>query len=157
MTIPLVVTGQDIEASHINSFANAINDHVLSSWTSYSPTWTNLTVGNGTVMFEWRRVGEDLVRVRGVLVRGSTTSITGTVSLTLPSGMTSRAGAPSIGQLSILDSGTRLFLGNVVTTPGTATLAPFVADGVGYVVNATSPMTWATGDELRIDITVAIA
>lgn len=33
---------------------------IQSDWESYTPTWTNLTVGNATQTFKWRRVGDSM-------------------------------------------------------------------------------------------------
>lgn len=74
--------------AHVNTTTGA---HGLDSslWsvtspTSFTPTWTNVTVGNGTSSGSYVRVG-DLVFVSARLVFGSTTALTASQSsLTLP-------------------------------------------------------------------------
>ena len=54
------------------------------SWTTFTPTWTNFTLGNGTVD---RAAYEQIGRSVDVYVRvtlGSTSSVTGAITLTLP-------------------------------------------------------------------------
>jgi len=52
-------------------------------WTSYTPSWTNLTVGDGTSTGSYVRIGNTVFfKVRFVF--GSTSSITGGVSVTIP-------------------------------------------------------------------------
>ena len=47
----------------------------LLAWTSYTPTFTNLTLNNGTIDFKYVQIGKT-VHVRGLLTWGSTTSAT---------------------------------------------------------------------------------
>ena len=53
------------------------------AWTSWTPSWTNLTVGNGTVTAKYRE-NSDTVDVILTLVFGSTTSVSGHIKLTPP-------------------------------------------------------------------------
>lgn len=129
-----------------------LNVSDVDAWVAYSPTWSNVTLGNAVQSFVYAVV-DDGVRVRGFLRRGSSTSFTGTVSLSAPPGVVS-SDTVSLGHVLVLDSGTRLFVGTCVVSAGSNTITPFVADGAGYVVNASSPMTWGANDELRIDITI---
>ncbi len=124
-------------------------------WTTYSPSWTNLSVGNGTLTSTYVRVG-DFIAMRIVLVFGTTTSVTGTVAFSLPVtavDLGSAAGI-NIGTAVYHDTGTEQYWGAAqMTTTTTATLQ--VADIAGTYprarnVNATVPHTWATTDELHI-------
>jgi hypothetical protein len=55
----------------------------IGDWTAYTPTWGGLSVGNGTVDFDYAEVN-GIVLVSGRLVWGSTTAITGNVSVSVP-------------------------------------------------------------------------
>lgn len=122
----------------------------LAAWTSWSPTWTNLTVGNGTLTARYVQMGKT-IHFYLKLVLGSTSSIGGSVDFTLPA-------APSVGtanvdhpfNVTILDSGTAQFGGATVFSSGsTVTLK---VESVGGTYNtltnfsSTVPMTWTTGD-----------
>lgn len=119
-----------------------------SQWGTYTPGWTNLTVGDGTVVAVYRWEFGAL-HFRGQITFGGSTAITGTVSMNLPDSRTGDVYS-SIGQAIILDTGTRLYLAQAHLPPS-GTVVNFV-HSEGGVINATSPMTWATGDVLGWDI-----
>lgn len=126
------------------------------AWVSYTPSWTNLTVGNGTVSAQYSYVPLGF-RVQGELVFGSTTSISGTVTQTIPNSVSHSATGFSGGSCVILDAGTQLYAGSTIVV-ASATVMNFVhgESGNSGLVNATSPMTWTTSDRLRWDVIVAL-
>lgn len=122
----------------------------LQTWTV---SWTNLTVGNGTVVAGYIQFGK-LVYARCTLTFGSTTSVSGTVSVTPP--VTAKSGVYTtqfkLGETHILDSGTDNFFGPVLFA-STTSFEPRVhlASGTyvsSNIMNATTPMNWTTGDVL---------
>lgn len=60
------------------------------AWTSYSPTFTNLTLGNGAITAHYMLLGKSLF-LKIALVYGSTTSTAGAVTVSIPSGLTTAA------------------------------------------------------------------
>lgn len=126
------------------------------AWTSFTPTWANLTVGNGTVTAFQITIG-NLYTYYINLVFGSTTSVAGHIKI--PNPVTSAGYATIASPISKVicydssaakqyeaygetgDSGTRnnLLISDVSGTYPDAT-----------VVNATQPFTWAVNDELRV-------
>lgn len=136
--------------------------------TDYSATtateFTNLTVGNGDIISDIQSVGLKQLRYKGQITFGSTTAITGSVTLSVPAGLTS-AGTPCTGHATYNDNGTRLYCGQVRVTPGDTEMA-FVQDESGTgLLSATLPFTWAgagaspsaSGDVLAWDITIGVA
>jgi hypothetical protein len=120
-----------------------------SGWTSFTPSWSNLTVGNATQSGEYRYAdGGMWVKVQ--LTFGSTTSMTGNVTMTVPNSETARAGAIGAGTAIYQDTGTRVFIG-AARIPGSATTISFFHTESGNTgqVNATNPMTWVTTDILE--------
>ena len=67
-----------------------------SKWNSYTPTWTNLTVGNGTQSAIYRYI-DGGIWVKGVLTFGTTSSISGTVTQTIPNSETSKSTGFNVG------------------------------------------------------------
>tara|TARA_R100001129_G_scaffold150670_1_gene112817 strand:+ start:989 stop:1459 length:471 start_codon:yes stop_codon:yes gene_type:complete len=67
-------SGAILTAAQLNS---------IGDWTSYTPTWTELTIGNATQDFKYAEVN-GIVVVSGRLVWGSTTAITGNIRVTVP-------------------------------------------------------------------------
>lgn len=131
------------------------------AWQSWTPTWTNLTVGNGTVNAKYVQTGKT-VFYRLVLVMGSTTSVGvgGYVTFTLPAPYISpgSSGTASImiGQAWFEDTGTANYQGQVHTGAiGSGSVAYISASTTGGVyrqaayINATIPFTWGTGDSIN--------
>lgn len=126
-----------------------------SQWGAYTPSWTNLTVNNGTVSAAYRwELGK--LCCRGKLTFGSSTVITGDVSMALPDSRTGDTYG-STGHAIILDNGTRTYMAQS-DVPENGTVINFV-HSEGGVITATSPMTWTTGDVLRwyIEVNVTVA
>lgn len=127
-----------------------------SSWNTFTPSWTNLTVGNGTVSADYCYAPGGY-RVRVTLVFGSTTSISGNVAFAIPNSETSRAGARSLGQCQFVDSGTRTYDGSAVCNASSSSvLLNHDQSGNAGSVNATNPFTFTTGDSIVVDIVVAL-
>jgi hypothetical protein len=127
------------------------------AWVAYTPSFSNFTLGNGTVSAFFTRIGRTVIaRVRIVL--GSTSSMGSFPNLSLP--VASKTGLPyptlGSGILIIEDAGTRDFFGKMRIT--STTTADFVTDlvqgtGIGVAfLNATTPMTWAVNDALNFQI-----
>lgn len=123
---------------------------------SFTPTWSNLTLGNGTTSGTWVRNG-NLVTVSIRLTWGTTTSASGTFQCTnLP--FTAIAGFTQYGVGNLLDSGTenhsiRTAIGESSTT---LQLNVNLVSGTQLVVrqaNATTPFTWTTSD--AVDVTMS--
>ncbi len=124
---------------------------------NFSPSLTNLTIGNGTSLFKWRN---DLKYLRGHLIFGSTSAVSGSITMTTPFDTESIIGYPRVpvGVATLLDAsplGTTL--GNVVMSAANTILLQVVAHntnsaGNNYVpiggLSATIPFTWATNDEI---------
>ena len=131
---------------------NSITYYTGAAWrtiyrpeTSWTPTFGNLTVGNGTLAGNYIRSG-DMVYCSFILTHGSSTSVTGTVSITnLP--VTAATTTDQIGAAAYRDaSATSTFLGVLIQISSTA--CALHGHGFGQV-NATNPFTWTTSDVMR--------
>lgn len=155
--------GQDFDAvvAHLADRDRALEDRLSrfpdGAWdTTWTPTWTNLTVGNGTVTARWTRAGRTIfVDVR--LVWGSTTSASGSIQVDLPVNATTNP--RHIGVAHYFDNGTRHFVGAALLGRQAADNAEFIhtESGNAGTVNATNPFTWTTGDELSFSATYEAA
>ena len=132
----------------------------LLAWTAYTPTFSNLTLGNGTISFAYAKLGK-IVEVRGVITFGSTTSVTGGIQFSTPITAVSSTGQPIVGHARYNDTGTANYFGNVLlnTTGQFATVCINAAGTYGSfaVVNATTPHTWANTDILSFQSTYQAA
>lgn len=121
------------------------------AWTSWVPTLTGLTLGNGARTAVYSRTGRTIHYYLKV-VFGSTSAVTGAVQFTLPvapsAGRTANADMPSTVQF--LDFGTAQFGGTTVWASGsTLDIKVWSAAGTYLVtanLSATIPFTWAISD-----------
>jgi len=111
-------------------------------WTSYTPTWTNLTVGNGTNLGSYIQFGKTVL-CRIQLTFGSTTSVSGVFGASIPvSGATTYSAT---------------LPGFMLDTSGTAYVPCSLVANVATIVSpsgrssATVPWTWTTGDLIVIN------
>ena len=156
------------KATRVNFLANAISSgsiqgdaiqpaHLVSgtgttwAWQSWTPTWTNLTVGNGTVAAYYARTGKTVcARIRFTM--GSTSSMGTNPSFTLPVTAATEYATqpPAIGIAYVEDASVAGYLGFIRAISDTAakpavwnSSATYVTDGG---LGATTPFTWATND-----------
>lgn len=151
-TVDLDGTGSLAEGV-ATSFARSDHKHVAENdaWTSWTPTLTNATLGNGTLTAAFQRIGRT-IHYRLAFVLGSTSAVASGPTFTLPvTSITYETFAP-IGVLSAQDAGVNDWLG-VVAWLTTTTGRFRVVDTSGSAsrvmdVTSTVPLTWATGDKL---------
>ena len=132
----------------------------IGEWTAYTPTFYNMDVGNGTVVFKYAQINK-VVHLRGVFRMGSTSTFgtTGSPFFSLPiasaylEGVLGNAdyidstGTDYVGYITFRNTGTTYFgLSNVASTYPTRGL-----------LNNVTPFTWATGDYLSISATYEVA
>jgi hypothetical protein len=130
----------------------------VGDFTTFTPTFTNLTIGNATVDFAYSIIGKMMV-VNGRISFGSTTSITGTLGMTLPASATSARYCA--GTIYIRNSGIASYGGFVTAGPASTNLSfqtPTVSGSsvVYEVVDATTPFTLGGGDFILLSILVEI-
>jgi hypothetical protein len=128
-------------------------------WTAYTPTLTNITIGNGTVIGRYQTVG-NTVNVFFSLTLGSTTSFTGGVAVSVPV-------APLYtneykGLASLSDNGVGDYPAFFYAAASPAVLYIVAANTSGtYIspspVNATTPFTWTTNDRFTLSFTYEAA
>jgi hypothetical protein len=141
------------------TWGDAINANFLAAfpiapdvaWSTWTPTWANLTVGNGTTTARYFRVGRWIV-FELKFVMGSSSTMGTNPTYTLPVTAASRytASLDTYGTISILDSGTANYGGVSFVSSTTvgfvqvwnSSTTSLAAAGV----TATLPMTWTTSD-----------
>ena len=130
----------------------AANLNEIGGWDDFTPTWQNVTVGNGTLTARYTEVN-GIVFASGSLVFGSTTAITGNMYVSTPvdAADKERLAAGTLAQF-FDSSANRIYLGsgraNAVGTVRLFTHDTSGADVFLTALSGTSPFTWATGDEL---------
>ena len=121
------------------------------AWTTYTPTYTGFTLGNGTVNYaKYEQVGRT-VTVRLKITFGSTTSVTATQpTFSLPA-----TGAITSGDISgigiVYDSSAGAQYAAIPAFPSTTTITPYICTASATyltmgAMTTTTPVVMATGD-----------
>lgn len=120
------------------------------AWQSWTPTWTNLTVGNGTVNAKYVQTGKTVI-VRVSVTFGSTTSISGNVTSSYPvTPISNYTVFHHIGNTTCNDNHATIY-GGYATFETTSLIRYFAGLTNGTYLGLTNlastvPFTWATGD-----------
>jgi hypothetical protein len=143
-------TGQVLTAAQMNSIGETI---------AYTPTWTGITVGNGTNVGFYTRV-QNFVHVEGKLTFGTTTAITAsTPSSALP--INALQSFTVSGSLLFQDSGVATYFGQplqIALDRWYCFIQDFAtAYGREIAVTATVPFVWATADSITWSLNYLVA
>ena len=131
-------------------------------WKVWTPTYANLTIGNGTVVARYVQIGS-LVVARFEWTWGSTSSWDSTAAtITLPIAMHASGYTDTnpIGVANFRDTGTNSFVGWAEVSSGNVALRVQNASGTYTTMSAPSstvPMTWTTNDILAWTVTYEAA
>ena len=145
------VSGETVTAALMNAHVRDNLKAVGDAWTSYTPTVSNWTGGNGTSSGAYILAGK-LVHFRVKFVFGSTSTAAGNFAATLP--------------VTAVAARTFAFTAGAYDTSGTAHygLTSLATSTTGLIVkqvdtnlSATVPFTWATGDEIYVSGTYEAA
>ena len=122
----------------------------------YTPTLTNMTLGNGTLQAEWSQNG-DIVHWWARIVLGSTSSVAGLIYVRLPKpparGVVAATGGVLVGgvlcrDVSASGPGSRRTYDLISDYTASPQDAWSVSQLDGDGARTTNPWTWATGDSL---------
>lgn len=155
------VTGELVTSTLLNT---EVRDNLSAAFPggtdfqSWSPSYANLTVGNGTVVSNYFRAGE-LIVASFQFALGSTSAIgTGpTISWPVAAQLTSNN---VVGDAWFLDSGTASYGGQLLVVSSVFTPRVEVATGTyatETTLSSTVPFTWTTGDVLAFTATYQAA
>lgn len=123
--------------------------------TTWTPTWSGLSVGNGTAVYHYAQTGKT-VTGSITLLFGTTSAVSGDVTFTLPVTAVSvfAANLKPIGQAIFYDGTTNIDLGYL--TLGSTTTANIRAIGTastyaGFaILSATIPITWGNNSSISV-------
>lgn len=142
-------------ASNATSYATAADDQgdfvPVNAWESWTPTLTNLTLGNGTVTARFIRIGRT-IHYYFKFVLGSTSAVGTNPSFSPPvttSNLYSTSNVDNVGMTTLFDTGTAVYNGPCQwTNTTTFNIQSWGASSVVTSVTSTAPFTWVTGDSL---------
>lgn len=153
--LPGVAGGTMVTATRLNHMETGIETATGTDWASYTPTLTNITIGNGSVAAKWQKVGK-IGRVQIVYTHGSSGATMGTIPrFSLPAGAqpVSFAAASAMNYRGyLLDAGTNR-LNLLMQFDGATGVGVYVESVLStYLIRtditATIPFTWAVGDQI---------
>jgi len=139
-----------LSASRLQYIEDGIAE--LGEWTAFTPTWNNLTVGNGTTTGRYTQIGKTIF-VQSNITFGSTTAITGTVSFNNP---VDRTGTIVSHYGLLFDSSASAVYQTYPQGSGQTMIVRASVASATYVtytnLSSTVPFTWATSDLISIGV-----
>ena len=126
------------------------------TYAAYTPTFTNFTLGNGTInVARWAQSGK-MVHVYGQVTLGSTSSVSGNITVSLPATASSNNSGIWTGWSAFGDDGVGSYTGFArIQSTTTLRLDVNKSDGTYNFVagtSATVPMTWTNLDDFRFSL-----
>ena len=123
------------------------------TFTAYTPTYTNFTVGNGTVIARYAESGK-LVYFQVQITFGSTTSVSGLIKISLPVTAKNNGNAVTIPAL-FTDAGLNEYIGFGAIDQTNSVVSLFADDAsatyLKYALTSSSvPFTWGTADVINV-------
>jgi len=143
------------------SVLTAAELNAAGAWTSFTPAWTNLVVGNGTVTAQYSKFNKILFgRVKFTAGSTSTFGGGGQFQMTLPASLSQDANQGLLGFVYILDAGTQVYMGAVAVQDATTVYLGLGGAALTYTnlttCSNTRPMTWTTNDQLIFEFTTRL-
>ncbi len=124
---------------------------------SFTPSFTNFTLGNGTINTATYEVVGSVVKGTVEIKLGSTSSLSGSVVMNLPVPAASFKDGRPIGQGTYIDSGTGYYPGRLNMDGSGAAKLQYEPSSFFSSINATQPFTWTTNDEILLDFSYTAA
>ena len=144
--------GQVLTAAQMNGIGETV---------SFTPTWSGLTPGNGTVTFATYVRVQNMVFVQVQFVLGSTSAVTGNISFSAPTTAVTSPAQNQLGVVQFADASAAVgYMGTVSMSGSAIQLIPINASGTYATLtnaSATVPFTWATGDVIVMSSTYRAA
>ena len=127
------------------------------TWTNYTPSYTNFTVGNATVTAKYALYGK-ITFVYVKIVLGTTSSMGSYPQFGLPN--TPNGGGSIV--VNLVDAGSTVFLGTANVVSGQTSVGPQTINSASTtaqqaVLNATTPFTWGSTDYVEFFATYEVA
>jgi hypothetical protein len=128
------------------------------TYTSYSPSFTNLTVGNGSWAYAVYAQSGKMVHYIGKFDLGSTSSVSGNITISLPVTAKSNMYGVYVNTIQADDNGVGDYplLARIIS-PGSS-FDTFAINAAGTYAHsytatgATVPITWSNGDQINFSI-----
>lgn len=120
-------------------------------WTSFTPSWTNLTVGSGTNSGKYCQIGK-LVFVEVQFAYGAGSAVNNYAKFALP--VSQFGDFVNSFDVLFLDNGTAWYKGGCIVSSSSAEIYCLASDGANVSLRApdsSTPFTWAAGDSIVVN------
>lgn len=148
------VAAEVVTAALLNAEVRDPLTGIQAAWSSFTPTLTSWTLGNGTLTGFWLQIRKT-VHFRGNLTVGSTTTFSGGPVFALPVTAVSALGRDPIGSTTLFDTSAPAWRHYPLIEASSTTCNPVNPDG--SALSPTVPWTWATGDRIAFSGTYEAA
>lgn len=127
---------------------------MFGAWTSYTPTFANTTLGNGTVAGKYVQFGKTVL-FKAEFTLGSTSAVASNPTVTLPVTSVTYLTQYPVAQVTYYDAsattGYSGFLAWNSTTIGTLRSNSVSGSNIfGSGLSSTTPITWAVSDQITV-------
>ena len=133
-------------------------DYGPGRWTQFTPSWSNLTVGNATQSFRYSEIG-NVMHIEGTITLGSTSSVGTGPRFTIPNSRTG-TGVTLGSWLRLEDLGTNNFHGLIYTASSTIELYTTNVGGTYPTlanISSSVPFTWTSGDVIYVGCSLRVS
>ncbi len=146
-----VTTAKILDGNVTNAKLATTTNQPGGAWESWTPTWANFTIGNGTNDCKYKKVG-NTIEFRIVTTLGSTSSMGTSPTFTLPvTSITSPHTFLPIAWGNFYDASAATYKDPGIaiwTNTTTATVRRYDGNNDGNTVSSTTPFTWTTSDAM---------
>jgi len=132
-------------------------------WTSFTPSWAGLTVGNGTYSRAAYTLIGKTAQVKIRFIFGSTSAVTGAVTLTVPVILTRKDAGNALATGWLFDTGSQNYIGAIQTNIANNRefLVRFPTPSGSALtlsnLSSTAPHTWANTDVIDLSLSYEVA
>lgn len=151
-------TNSSVVTANVTDAAITPNKLVASSgtgwaWSNWTPTWVNLTPGNGTVSAKYTQIGKTVL-FRIIVTFGTTTAIGGDTSFTAPVTATISGSNVVSRAVQFTQGATRNF--GIILATSTTVFNVYADNAAGTystisALSSTVPFTWANANILDLN------
>jgi hypothetical protein len=140
----------DLAGSGLQQNADGSLELSTVSWTSFVPSWTNLTVGNGVNIGHYISYGKTCF-FKASFTFGSSSSISGSVIMAFPLPLASYASNTTVGLVRFIDASPFAAINGIINSNGVLRVQDSSGSYLADVpISATAPITFTTGDIINI-------
>ena len=131
--------------------------NAIGTWTSFTPSFTNFTLGNGTVEYSRYCRINDVVHVELFVSLGSTSSMSSGPTFTLPVSATKTQLTVGVGRARVGASFYWIYPYTISNECGLYTVGTSGTYATRQPVGSSTPASWSSSDDFQVSFTYSVA